>query len=72
MLASQKIKPSQRCHKCGKIRKKGAKVSNRPYVCSNCDFEIKRDKGYVIINFNYFSTFIRNAIIIINNYLKNF
>jgi putative transposase len=68
MLASQKIKPSQRCQKCGKIRKKWAKVSNRHYVCSNCNFEIQREQGSVIINFNYFSTFIRNAIIIINNY----
>jgi len=57
MLANQKIKPSQRCHKCGKIRKKWAKLSNRHYVCSNCDFEIQRDKGSGIINFSYFSTF---------------
>ena len=39
-----------------KIRKKLAKFSHRHYVCSNCKFEIQRDKGYVIINFNYFST----------------
>ncbi len=57
MLASQKIKPSQRCHKSGKIRNKWAKVSNRHYVCSKGDFEIQGDKGSVIINFNYFSTF---------------
>ena len=57
MLATQKIKPSQRCPQCGKIRKKWAKVSNRHYVCSNCKFEIQGDKGYVIINFNFFSTF---------------
>ncbi len=56
MLAIQKIKPSQRCHKSGKIRKKWAKVSNRHYVCSKGNFEIQRDKGSVIINFNYFST----------------
>lgn len=71
MLATQKIKPSQRCHKCGKIRKKWAKVSNRHYVCSNFNFEIQRDKGSVIINFNCFSTFLIYAIIIINNCLKS-
>jgi putative transposase len=57
MLASQKIKLSQRCPNCGRIRKNWAKVSNRHYVCSNCKFEIQRDQGSVIINFNYFSTF---------------
>ena len=57
MLANQKIKPSQRCQKSGNIRNKWAKVSNRHYVCSNGDFEIQRDKGSVITNFNYFSTF---------------
>ncbi len=68
MLATQKIKPSQRCPKCGKLRKEWAKVSHIHYVCSNCKFEIQCDKSSVIINFNYFSTFIINAIIIINNY----
>jgi putative transposase len=57
MLATQKIKPSQRCPKCGKYVNKWAKVSHRHYVCSNCKFEIQRDKSSVIINFNYFSTF---------------
>ena len=51
-----------------KIRKNWAKVSHIHYVCSNCKFEIQCDKSSVIINFNYFSTFIINAIIIINNY----
>ncbi len=57
MLATQKIKPSQRCPKCGKIRKEWAKVSNKHYVCSHCKFEIQRDRGSVVINFNYFSHF---------------
>ena len=43
--------------KCGKVRNKWAKVSNRHDVCSNCKSEIQRDKSSVIINFNYFSTF---------------
>jgi hypothetical protein len=58
--------------KCGKISNKWAKVSNRHYVSSNFNFEIQRDKGSVIINFNSFSIFLINAIIIINNYLKSF
>ena len=40
-----------------KIRKEWAKFSHRHYVCSNDDFEIQRDKGSVLINFYYFSTF---------------
>ena len=69
MLASQKIKPSQRCPKSGKIRNKWAKVSNRHYVCSNGDFEIQRDKGSVLITS---PDFIISAIIKINNCFKKF
>ena len=52
ILPTKKIKPSQRCPKCGKIHKDWAELSNRHHVCSKCQFEIQRDKGSVMVMYN--------------------
>jgi putative transposase len=52
MLDTKKIKPSQRCPNCGRVRKEWAELSNRYHVCSSCGFEIERDKGSVMVMYN--------------------
>lgn len=51
-LNTQKIKPSQRCPKCGTVHKDWADLSNRYHVCDSCNFEIERDKGSVLVMYN--------------------
>ena len=52
VLDTRKIKPSQRCPKCGKVHKKWADLSNRYHKCDDCGFEIPRDKGSVMVMYN--------------------
>ena len=51
-LPTKKIKPSQRCPNCGKVHKEWAELSNRYHVCDNCQFEIPRDRGSVMVMYN--------------------
>ncbi|MFL9454689.1 MULTISPECIES: zinc ribbon domain-containing protein [Nostocales] len=52
VLPTKQIKPSQRCPNCGKIHKHWAELSNRHHVCSDCGFEIPRDRGSVMVMYN--------------------
>jgi len=52
ILEPKKIKPSQRCPKCGHVHKEWANLSNRYQICHNCGFEIPRDKGSVMVMYN--------------------
>ncbi|XWK86825.1 MAG: transposase [Phormidium sp.] len=49
MLPTKQIKPSQRCPKCGAVHKEWADLSNRYHICSDCGFEIPRDRGSVMV-----------------------
>ena len=51
-LNTRKVKPSQRCPKCGTVHKDWADLSNRYHICSSCNFEIERDKGSVLVMYN--------------------
>ena len=51
-LNTRKVKPSQRCPNCGVVHKEWADLSNRYHVCNSCDFEIERDKGFVLLMYN--------------------
>ncbi|WP_019504865.1 RNA-guided endonuclease TnpB family protein [Pleurocapsa sp. PCC 7319] len=51
-LNTRRVKPSQRCPKCGIVHKNWADLSNRYHVCDNCTFEIERDKGSVLVMYN--------------------
>ncbi len=51
-LPTRKIKPSQRCPSCGTVHKDWANLSNRHHICSNCGFQIGRDKGSVMVMYN--------------------
>jgi putative transposase len=51
-LPTKKIKPSQRCPKCGTVHKEWAHLSNRYHVCDNCGFETPRDRGSVMVMYN--------------------
>jgi len=51
-LPTKQIKPSQRCPKCGAIHKEWAELSNRYHVCSDCKFEVPRDRGSVMVMYN--------------------
>jgi putative transposase len=51
-LNTRKIKPSQRCPNCGTVHKDWADLSNRYHICNNCNFEIERDKGSVLVMYN--------------------
>ena len=51
-LNTRKIKPSQRCPKCGKVCKDWAVLSNRYHICNSCNFEIERDRGSVLVMYN--------------------
>src|SRR5919202_3058322 len=51
-LDTKKLKPSQRCPKCGVVHKQWAELSNRYHICNDCGFEIERDKGSVMVMFN--------------------
>lgn len=51
-LNTRKVKPSQRCPKCGTVHKDWADLSNRYHVCHSCNFEIERDKGSVLVMCN--------------------
>jgi putative transposase len=52
ILDTKKVKPSQRCPKCGKVHKQWAELSNRYHQCDHCQFEIPRDKGSVMVMYN--------------------
>ena len=51
-LNTRKIKPSQRCPQCGAVHKNWANLSNRYHICDNCNFEIERDRGSVLVMYN--------------------
>ena len=51
-LNTRKVKPSQRCPKCGTVHKDWADLSNRYHICDNCNFEIERDRGSVLVMYN--------------------
>ena len=51
-LNTRKVKPSQRCPNCGAVHKDWANLSNRHHICNNCDFQIERDKGSVLVMYN--------------------
>lgn len=51
-LDTKKVKPSQRCPKCGVVHKEWAELSNRYHICNDCRFEIERDKGSVMVMYN--------------------
>ncbi len=51
-LPTKKIKPSQRCPKCGTVHKDWADLSNRYHVCNHCNFENGRDKSSVMVMYN--------------------
>ncbi|XFA73011.1 transposase [Thermosynechococcaceae cyanobacterium Okahandja] len=48
-LPTREIKPSQRCPKCGAVHQEWAELGNRYHVCSDCGFEISRDKGAAMV-----------------------
>jgi len=52
VLPTKKIKPSQRCPKCGKVHKVWAELSNRYHICDGCGFETPRDRGSVMVMYN--------------------
>jgi len=52
VLPTKKIKPSQRCPKCGKVHKHWAELSNRYHICDGCGFETPRDRGSVMVMYN--------------------
>ncbi|GET44507.1 putative transposase [Microseira wollei NIES-4236] len=52
ILPTKQIKPSQRCPNCGIVHKDWASLSNRYHVCSDCGFEIPRDRGSVMVLYN--------------------
>ncbi len=52
VLPTKKVKPSQRCPKCGKVHKAWAELSNRHHVCDGCGFETPRDRGSVMVMYN--------------------
>ena len=47
-LPTRKLKPSQRCPKCGVVHKEWAELSNRYHVCE-CGFEMLRDRASTIV-----------------------
>lgn len=49
---TRKVKPSQRCPKCGTVHKDWANLSNRYHICTTCNFEVERDKGSVLVMYN--------------------
>ena len=51
-LNTKRVKPSQRCPKCGTVHKDWADLSNRYHICDNCNFEIERDRGSVMVMYN--------------------
>lgn len=51
-LNTPKVKPSQRCPKCGTVHKDWANLSNRYHICDSCNFEIERDRGSVLVIYN--------------------
>jgi putative transposase len=51
-LNTRKIKPSQRCPNCGTVHQDWADLSNRYHVCNNCNFEVERDQGSVLVMYN--------------------
>lgn len=51
-LNTRKVKPSQRCPKCGTVHKDWADLSNRYHICDHCNFEIERDRGSVLVMYN--------------------
>ena len=52
VLPTKKIKPSQRCPKCGKVHQEWAELSNRYHICDGCRFETPRDRGSVTVMYN--------------------
>ena len=51
-LNTRKVKPSQRCPKCGEVHKDWGNLSNRYHVCTSCSFEVERDRGSVLVMYN--------------------
>ena len=51
-LNTKRVKPSQRCPKCGTVHKDWADLSNRYHICNSCNFEIERDRGSVLVMYN--------------------
>ncbi len=51
-IPTQKIKPSQRCPKCGAVHEDWADLRNRYHICSACGFEAPRDRGSVMVTYN--------------------
>ncbi|MGF1539858.1 MAG: RNA-guided endonuclease InsQ/TnpB family protein [Pleurocapsa sp.] len=51
-LNTKRVKPSQRCPKCGTVHKDWADLSNRYHICDSCNFEIERDQGSVLVMYN--------------------
>ena len=43
---------SQRCPHCGTVHKNWADLSNRYHICNQCNFEIERDRGSVLVMYN--------------------
>ncbi|MDJ0620852.1 MAG: transposase [Calothrix sp. MO_192.B10] len=52
VIPTKKIKPSQRCPKCGRVDKSWAQLSNRYHICDGCGFETPRDRGSVMVMYN--------------------
>lgn len=52
VLPTKQIKPSQRCPKCGVVHKEWAQLDRRYHICSDCKFEIERDKGSAMVMYN--------------------
>ncbi|WP_375341967.1 zinc ribbon domain-containing protein [Okeania sp. SIO3B5] len=51
-IDTKKVKPSQRCPRCGTVHKEWAQLSNRYHICDDCGFEIPRDQGSAIVMWN--------------------
>ncbi|RMF21399.1 MAG: transposase [Cyanobacteria bacterium J083] len=51
-LNTRKVKPSQRCPHCGTGHKNWADLSKRYHICNQCNFEIERDRGSVLVMYN--------------------
>lgn len=51
-LNTRKVKPSQRCPKCGAVHKNWADLSSRYHICNRCNFGIERDQGSVLVMYN--------------------
>ncbi len=48
-LPTREVKPSQRCPNCGVVHKEWAELSQRHHHCLDCNFEVPRDRGSVLV-----------------------